>query len=188
MKQLIFICFLLFTSLLHSQHASDATTPRNGFAFGFGVGVGYLHLNHNDTIHNNATWSIPNIRVGYMLNPQTELFVNLPGVVYRYQQKDRGFEAFLIGGRHWFGRNTWLAAAAGLTFDAAAFYTVKDPKKAAFYTGFPAWSFGAGYEIFHRKSFAIDLQYRAFGGSSSLPGNGFRHASSHLLMLGFSFY
>ncbi|NJK98245.1 MAG: hypothetical protein HC905_28040 [Bacteroidales bacterium] len=74
----------------------------------------------------------------------------------------------------------------GLTFDAPAFYTVKDPSSAAFYTGIPAFTFSTGYEIWHKGRFTLDLQYRIFLGKSSLPNSGQREGVSNTFIVGFN--
>lgn len=76
----------------------------------------------------------------------------------------------------------------GLTFDAPAFYTVKDPKTAEFHIGLPALTAGTGYEIYRKGKFAIDLQYRFFYGQSNLSYNGFRKGFSNMFIVGFNWY
>ncbi len=71
----------------------------------------------------------------------------------------------------------------GLTFDAAAFYTVKDPKKAAFYTGLPAYSTALGYQLYHFKKLQVDLHYRLFYGEVN-ASNGLRSGLANTLLVG----
>lgn len=161
---------------------------RKGFAIGVGLGAGALSLKANDTTSVTFSTTLPNIKVGFMVNKRLELLLMLPGANYKYHSKDRGFEGFVIGGQYWIKDNWWLLGGAGLTFDAPAFYTVKDPKTSGFYTGFPALSFASGYEVWHKGRFALDLQYRFFMGKSSLSNNGQREGFSNMLIVGFNWY
>lgn len=123
-----------------------------------------------------------------MLNKRLALLALLPGSNYKYNGKDRGFEAIMIAGQYWLKDNWWVLGGTGLTFDAPAFYTVKDPKNADFFTGLPAITLATGYEVFHKGKFAIDVQYRLFLGKSNLPNNGQREGVSNMFILGFNWY
>ena len=123
-----------------------------------------------------------------MLNKRLALFALLPGSNYKYNEKDRGFEGVLIAGQYWLKNSWWILGGTGLTFDAPAFYTVKDPKTAGFYTGVPACTLATGYEVWHRKHFALDLQYRIFIGKANLPNSGQREGISNMFIVGFNWY
>ena len=176
-------------SFCHARtDSSQISLPRKGFFIGFSLGAGTLRLNTNDTVRNSVSTTLPNLKVGYHFSHRFSVLVLLPGANYTYQKKDRGFEALIFGAQYWPTERFWLLGGAGLTFDAAAFYTVKDPKTAGFYTGFPALTFGAGYQIWHKGRFSLDLQYRFFHGRSELPGNGFNTGMSNMMMVGFNWY
>jgi hypothetical protein len=70
--------------------------------------------------------------LGICLTTGLALLALLPGANYNYNGKDRGFEALIISGQYWLKDNWWVLAGTGLTFDAPAFYTVKDPKQLSF--------------------------------------------------------
>lgn len=167
-------------SPLSSQQQEDT----RGFSFGISAGVGTLKLNTNDTLNTSFTTSLPNFKIGYHLNKRWSVHLLLPGATYKYQGKDRGFEAYLLAGQYWIKKGWWILGGAGLTFDAPAFYTVKNPMKAKFHTGIPALSAATGYEVWQKGKRRVDLQYRLFMGQADLPNTGFRKGLSQVVMLG----
>lgn len=81
-----------------------------------------------------------------------------------------------------------MLGGTGLTFNAPAFYTVKELQTAGFYSGIPAFSFATGYEVWQKGRFALDLQYRIFLGKSDLSNDGHRAGISNMLNFGFNWY
>jgi hypothetical protein len=169
-------------------NSGNYSVERKGFVIGVGLGAGALTMNTNDTIRTSFSSSLPNIKVGYMLNKRLALLAVLPGANYKYNRKDRGFEAVIVAAQYWLKDNWWVLGGTGLTFDAPAFYTVKDAKTAGFYIGFPAFTFATGYEVWHKGRFALDLQYRIFLGKSNLPNSGQREGVSNKFIVGFNWY
>lgn len=161
---------------------------RKGFLFGAGVGAGSLVLKTNDTTDVSFSTTLPNLKIGYMVHPRLAVLVMLPGANYKYKGKDRGFEGLVFATQYWIKDRWWVLGGTGLTFDAPAFYTVKDPSKASFYTGAPAFSFATGYELWRKGKFALDIQCRIFLGSSNLPSAGHRDGVSNMFIVGFNWY
>jgi len=189
MRTLLILALVILANFTFAQNTiEEKSFERKGFIFGLGMGVGSLSLNTNDTLSNSITATLPNIKIGYMLNNRFALLALLPGANYKYKEKDRGFEGFLLSGQYWVKNNWWVLGGAGLTFDAPAFYTVDDPKTAEFYAGVSALTFSTGYEVWHKGKFALDLQYRLFYGKSSIANNGFREGVSNMLIVGFNWY
>jgi hypothetical protein len=181
------LAFIAFYSFAQTN-LEDKTIERKGFVFGLGLGAGTLTLNRNDTIQSSFSTTLPNLKFGYMVNKRFALQVFLPGANYKYKGKDRGYEGIILAGQYWLKYNWWIIGGTGLTFDAPAFYTVKDPKSAEFYTGFPALTFATGYEIWHKGRFALDLQYRIFFGRSDLQNDVQREGISNMFVIGFNWY
>lgn len=188
MRIFLFALFVFISFNLYSQSDSVSSKPEpRGFFIGLGIGGGNLRLSTNDTITSKFCTTIPNIKIGYRLNQRIAFFALLPGANYKYQNIDRGFEGVDLAAQYWIKPNWWVMGGGGITFDAPAFYTVKDPKTAGFYTGFPSVVFGTGYEIWHKGRFAFDIQYRFFTGKSVLP-NGNRSGMANLIIAGFNWY
>lgn len=189
MKKIFFVNLLLLANSIFAQeNIKNTSLERKGFLIGFGLGAGILTLNYNNTIQSSFSTTLPNIKVGWMLNKRMALMLTLPGATYKYQGKDRGFEGIIIAGQYWIKDKWWFMGGTGLTFDAPAFYTVSDTHNAKFYTGIPAFTFASGYEIWRKSRFALDIQYRVFWGQSILPNNHQRQGISNMFIVGFNWY
>ena len=186
MRKLFIIILIIMASYTFAQTNLNNKIERKGFIYGIGFGAGVLTLKTNDTITVAFSPTLPNIKVGYMVNNRLAICALLPGAVYKYNGNTRGFEGFQLAVQYWVKENWWVLGGTGLTFDAPAFYVVKDPKKAEFNTGFPSFSLATGYEIYHKGKFVIDLQYRIFLGKSNLPNNGSREGVSNMFIIGFN--
>lgn len=186
MKKLVVLILLISSQVVFGQTEKASSDSERGLIFGLGIGLGTLELNTNDTLKNTLSFSLPNIKIGYKLNKRLALMMLLPGASYKYQEKDRGFEGILLAGQYWVTDDWWLLAGAGLTFDAAAFYTVEDLSQAEFYFGAPAFSAATAYEIYEKGPFKLDLQYRFFYGESKIANDGFRRANAHMFIIGFN--
>ena len=189
MRKILILSLSIIVNYTFAQTNLDKKpVERKGFVIGVGLGAGSLTLNTNDTIRSTFSTTLPNIKVGYMINERLALLALLPGANYKYNGKDRGFEAVIIAGQYWLKDNWWVLGGTGLTFDAPAFYTVKDPKTADFNTGVPAITFATGYEVWHKGHFAMDLQYRLFYGKSTLSNDGQRIGIANMFIIGFNWY
>lgn len=188
MRLLFIFLLLIVLNTTNAQSQNKELFEKKGFGIGLGVGAGVLSLSTNDTVNAKFSTTLPNIKLGYMVNNRLALWLLLPGANYKYQGKARGFESFTIAAQYWVKNNWWVLGGAGLTFDAPAFYTVKDPKTAGFYTGLPSFSLATGYEIWHKGRFALDVQYRIFLGKSNIANGGHREGVSNMFILGFNWY
>ena len=159
-------------------------TERKGLGIGIGIGAGAIQLKTNGSPNIQFSPTIPNFKFGYMLNNNLELVILLPGAIYTYQNKTRGFEAFTIGAQYWLKKRWSLLGSVGPTFDAPAFYTVDEPENARFYFGFPAAVLSTSYELWRKNKFSIDIQYRLFYGRSSLPDGQHREGISNTCIIG----
>lgn len=186
-KTVLLLVILFFSNSFYSQ-VNETITQRKGIVFGLGLGAGVLSLNTNDTLSVTFSTTLPNIKFGYMFTERFAMYTLLPGANYKYKNKARGFEGILVAGQYWITNKWWVLAGTGLTFDAPAFYTVKDPKTAEFYTGFPAFTFATGFEVLKKEHFVVDLHYRIFLGESHIQNEGERTGVSNMFILGFNWY
>lgn len=183
MQKLILI--ILFTGKIsYAQTITNNTNSVNALIVGLGIGAGTLNLRNGDTVETTLSTTLPNFKIGYRFNHKIALCMLLPGANYKYNNKDRGFEAFVPAIQYWIYPDWWTLLGCSVTFDAPTFYTVKDPKKANFYTGVPAITLATGYEIYHLKKFYIDIQYRLFTGRSVLANHHYRNGISNMLIIG----
>lgn len=189
MQKLLTTTLIIAANILFAQsEQKPQITEKKGFVFGVGLGAGALALNTNDSSSIAFATTLPNIKVGWMVNKRLAVLALLPGANYKYKGKGRGFEGLIVAGQYWIKDKWWVLAGTGLTFDAPAFYTVKDPKTASFHTGFPAITLATGYEVWHKGRFALDLQYRLFLGKANLPNNGSREGIAGMFIIGFNWY
>lgn len=183
----VFLLFLLlgFINIVLAQSpVSTDSYERKGLTFGFSVGASVITLSHNDTNKTSITTTLPNIRIGYMVNKRLALQLLLPGSIYKYQGNHRGFEAILLSSQYWIKNKWWLLGGAGMTFDVPAFWTKNAKTTTDFNTGFPALALGTGFEIWHNRSFTLDLQYRIFTGRACSANGSIRQGISNSLILG----
>jgi len=186
----ITILLLCFLSLSSYTQAEQPRFQRKGFSFGFAIGCGSVTLNQNN-LDNSLTQfslSLPNIKIGYAFSDRLAIFATLPGATYQEQGLTRGFEGVLFTTQYWLIDHWWVSGGVGLTFDAPAFYTVENFEEAKFYGGAPSVSLGTGYEIYRRKRFSIDLQYRIFYGQVELMNDNMKSGVSNMVMFGFNWY
>ncbi|MCB0847875.1 MAG: hypothetical protein KDE26_31695, partial [Bacteroidetes bacterium] len=74
MRKILILTLTILVNYSFAQTNLDSNpTERKGFVFGFGLGRSVSTLNTNDTIQTSFTSTMPNIKVGYMLNPRFAL-------------------------------------------------------------------------------------------------------------------
>lgn len=191
MKQLIFPFLLIFATSIFAQIPDNKPFVRKGFIFGAAVGGSAIRLaSPNLGKETQFSLSFPNFKLGYMLTPKTALLLYLPGSIYKYKgasrTRDRGFEGIIPAAQYWITDKWWVLAGVGLTFDAPAFYEVKNPSEANFYFGTSLLA-STGYELWRKGKFALDVQARTFYGYSNTP-EGKRTGFANNLLIGFNWY
>lgn len=188
---IIILTLSIMTNLLIAQTPSSPTTKaKSGLSFGLALGAGTLSLKSSKSTETNIGFSVslPNIKIGYSFSDRFTGYLALPGATYKFEDKDRGYEAIMLSGQYWLIPKWWISMGSGITFDAPAFYAVENFEEAKFYTGTPAFSFGTGYEILKNDNFTIDLQYRIFMGQSNVSDTTKREGVANMIMIGFNWY
>ena len=93
MKTIITILLILSFNQVFSQNKDlYYSTDRKGIIFGLGCGAGLLSLSHDTETGENSTafsYSIPNIKVGYMINNRLALYALLPGATYKFEDNPK---------------------------------------------------------------------------------------------------
>ncbi len=173
---------LLLTTVVNAQEIQE----RSGFIFGCAIGGGTLI--QKDEGASQVTYgkmSVLNLKLGYMLSPQTAICLHVPSGGHKQNAETRAFEASLVGAQHWFTNKFWGFAGAGLAMDMPPFYDTEndDPD---FYFG-TALSIGAGYEIFRKNRFSIDIQARYLYGNYEVEGIT-RQSNAIDFLIGFNWF
>jgi hypothetical protein len=189
---IVFVFISSCSNLVFAQSYSDLNENfqrKKGFTFGVGLGGGISLIGTNDTVKTSFGATLPNIKIGYVFNEKFAMNILAPGTLYKYEGKYRGFEGFVLSGQYWVKDKWWVLGGIGLTMDATPFWRAfKDFDSSNFHTGFPALTFATGYEIYRKRSFALDIYYRLYNGRVTLENDGERKGTSHALVFGFNWY
>lgn len=158
MKHVAVIILTLCAFNLSAQY--NPNIERKGFVFGVGISGGVISISdsNQEIPFEEAQGGIglPNLKFGWMAtNERLAFMVNIPGMIYEYEGKDRSFEALVPSLQYWVQDRWWVNGGLGVAVDGPALYEKVKGED---------WNFGCavvastGYEIVQRKSFAIDIQ------------------------------
>ncbi len=190
MKNLLVIIFT-FCSLAVLGQADSAPMQRKGFVFGVGIGGGVVSISDsNQEIpfeEAKGGISLPNLKLGWMVNDRLAILATFPGMIYEYEGKDRSFDAFIPTVQYWVKDRWWINGGVGLAMDFPAFYEVDDFKEEAWNFG-GAVAFSTGYELVQKKNFALDLQTKVHMGRVYLDNEEHRDGVAFTIGLGFNWY
>ncbi|MGB5981987.1 MAG: hypothetical protein WBG46_07550 [Nonlabens sp.] len=184
------LAFALVSNITYAQNAKDEpATQRKGFLFEFVVGGGLISIEDSAGIQTfdkaQGTFVFPDLKFGYMLNERLAITAFLPGNIYEFHDNDRNFGAFIPSVQYWVKDRWWIHGGVGLAIDSPALYDIEDNIN-------DDWNFGyavmasTGYEIYKKKSFALNIQSKLVLGSVSLDGGVDRDALIFNVGLGFS--
>lgn len=189
LKKLIFLFFsiLSFSTTARAQQHVE----RKGFIFGAAAGISPVKLSSPSVSDKKQVgFSVPNFKVGGMVSPRLALVLYLPGTVYTQKwsgrTRDRGFEGIVPSAQFWATDRFWVLGGAGLGMDAPAFYDIKNASERKFYFGGAVLA-SAGFEIFQRRTFAVDVQGRVHFGTAKIHEETMKNMAVSLL-LGINFY
>lgn len=188
-KSILFILWLVATQAV----AQMATSPveRQGFIIGVGMRGGVVSITDSNAEipfeEAQGGFSLPNLKIGFMLNERTALLATFPGMIYELKGKDRSFESFIPKIQYWMNDKLWVNGGIGLGMDFPAFYEVKKVNDEQWNWGC-AVSAGLGYEIVQKQKFTIDLQSDLMLGRTFLPNDLHRDGVVFSVGVGFNWY
>ncbi len=166
------ITFLVLLAATCLAQASDTLWVK-GLTAGIAVGPSQIWAKTgSDPAGRQNSFSLPNLKIGYRISKTVEVALLVPGTMYYYttngKKTDRSFEGFIPSVAFWPCQRLWILAGAGMTFDAAAFYEVKNGNTTEmFFTG-GSVSVASGYTVYNRKHVSIDIQARLLSGNARL--------------------
>jgi len=188
MKTLFLIILTFFALSLFAQEA-DNSIQREGFVIGFGVGGGVISISdsNQEVPFDKARGGIsfPNLKLGWMLNNRLAILGTFPGMIYKYEGKDRSFDAIIPSVQYWVKDRWWINGGFGLAIDGPALYKDLDDE---------SWNFGyavtasTGYELIQKKKFALDLQTNLQLGRVFMDNDEHRDGVAFSVGLGFNWY
>jgi hypothetical protein len=190
MKNLLVLFFTICTISVFGQN-TDHSVERKGFVFGLGISGGVVSI--SDSFQEDpfdeaqGGISLPNLKLGWMVNDRLAILATLPGMIYEYKGKDRSFDAFIPTVQYWFKDRWWVNGGIGLAMDFPAFYEVDDFKD-------EEWNFGCavsastGYEIVQRNEFTIDLISKINMGRVFMDNDEYRDGVAFTVGVGFNWY
>lgn len=188
MRQLIITIIIMLASTQAFAQTNQSEPNRKGFVIGVSAGAGYLSIEGDNApeVFEGGDLSLPNLKIGWMLTPNTALLLSNPGMAYEADGVDRSIDAVVPSIQHWMRPNWWVNGGIGLSMDTPAFF--EDDKKGQdnLIVG-PAFMISTGYEIYKKGKFTIDLQGTVQAGRL-FTNNTHYDAGMILAGVGFNFY
>lgn len=190
MKNLLFLILTICVFPAFGQNGG-ITIERKGFVFGLGIGGGVISIahSHDEVSFDEAQFgiSLPNLKLGWMVNERLAILGTTHGMIYNYQSEDRSFDAFIPSIQYWVNDRWWINGGIGLAVDFPAFYEADDFKE-------EDWNFGGavaistGYEMVQKKRYALDLHTKLHMGRVNLDNNETLDGVAFSIGLGFTWY
>ncbi len=185
-KTIVLFFGILISTGLSAQNTAEQKKAEKRWLFGGAFGGGSLiQKDEGQSAESYTKFSMLNLKVGYFIHPRTAVCLHIPSGGHKEKDETRAFEALLISGQHWFIDRFWGSAGLGLAMDMPSLFDTsnENPK---FYFG-PAASIGAGYELWRKGKFALDIQGRILYGNYKVEGKQ-RQSTAFDLMIGFAWY
>lgn len=190
MKNFLILVLSLCVFTAFGQN-TNTSVERKGFVIGLGFGGGVVSIadSNQETPFDEAQGgiSLPNLKLGWMVNDRLAILATFPGMIYEYENKDRSFEALIPSLQYWVTDNWWINGGIGLAVDFPALYEADSFKGEEWNLGY-AVSASAGYEIVQKKNFTIDLQTRLHLGRVYLDNDQYRDGVAFTVGVGFNWY
>jgi hypothetical protein len=190
-SHLFVLLVLILSSQLSAQKNQDIS--RKGFVFGISVGAAHSTLWFPVKSQNDPGFAL-DAKLGYMLKPNLALLLTTNVSVYDYsgfgRNRKRDFGILAPALQYWLNDRFWILGGVGLGGDNPVFWDIKnpdnDPLETKYYPGLGVVGV-IGYEIYQRKSFAIDLKAKATYRNVQLQ-EGRTNGLSFAVLLGVNLY
>jgi len=175
--------FLTLATTAYSQHNGEFT--RRGFVFGAGIGGG-VHFVDEAT---HGRFSIPNLKLGAMVNPRLGIMLYAPGGTYKKEGEARAFEGIIPTVQYWISDRLYVNAGVGLAVETTPFYKVDFSQGLPeFNTGFGC-TLSAGYELIQWSgNKTIDVQLRILYGRPEIQDDSYTDNLTFDFLIGFNLY
>lgn len=186
MKHILIAFTILLVSIQAYAQSNLIQPERKGFVIGAMVGVGHLSLDGNvANTSDGSGLSLPNLKAGYMLNPDLAILLSTQGLSYEESGQDRSISGLVPSLQYWIKPKLWINGGIGLAMDLPALYSSNTGDQCRVDFG-AAILFSTGYEVYRRGSFTIDLQGVIQAGQVE-SDNGKREAFAVMTGIGFNF-
>ncbi|MDF1695780.1 MAG: hypothetical protein P1U56_08120 [Saprospiraceae bacterium] len=188
MKHLLFTILLCSTLSLVGQETNQSF-ERKGFVIGFNVGGGVSSISdsHGEVPFDEVQGgiSLPNLKIGWMLNERAALLASFPGILYEEEDKDRSFDAIIPSLQYWLIDNWWINGGVGLAMDIPALYESDLENKDWHFGG--AISIGTGIELIQKKNFSLDISSNLLLGRVNIDDGESQHRDGAVFTVGIGF-
>lgn len=188
MKNVLAIA-LSFCVLTGFGQGFDNAIERKGFVIGIGISAGVFSISDSDQEvafeKAQGDISLPNLKMGWMVNERLAILGSFPGMIYELNDKDRSFSAFVPSVQYWFKDGWWVNGGIGLAVDGPALYEDLSGED---------WNFGCavtastGFEVVQKKRYALDIQTQLHLASTLLENDGHREGVVFTVGIGFNWY
>lgn len=187
-KKMIITIVLMLTSMQVFAQTNQTEPTRKGFVIGVSAGAGYLSIEGDSApeVFEGGDISLPNLKIGWMLTPNTALLLSMPGMAYEANGVGRSFDGLVPSVQHWVRPNWWINGGVGLGLDTPAFFEDEVKGQDKLILG-PSFMISTGYEVYKKGKFTIDLQGTIHAGR--LYSNDTHYDAGAILAgVGFNFY
>jgi hypothetical protein len=126
-KVFIIIVLMLSTASLSAQSIESKSSEKQDFLIGAGIGGGLLLEKDSDIdMESYGKISILNLKLGWMITPQTAICLHVPSGGHTQSGETRAFEAVLVTGQHWLSEKIWgMAGLLGWLWICPRFMILK---------------------------------------------------------------
>ena len=184
MKTTLLLILVFVVNIGFAQDDYQNKNTREGFVIGAALGGGIIYFQEGNLSYENyGRFSVPNLKVGWMISPRTALLAYIPTGIYIRKEKHRAFEAAMPAIQYWIKDDLWILGGTGINLDIPVIGTSNE----GFYFG-PAFCVGIGKEFIKKGCWAADVQFRYQYGSTDISDIGKRQINGFGITVGLNRY